>query len=299
MTTMLDYSTQLERAARALDEADCVLIGAGAGLSAAGGLNYQSPEVFQAWYPQFARLGYHTIWDAITHHWSPNDLNRRQFWGFWATHIRRIRYDAGPGQPYLDLAEWVGQKPHFVITTNVDSQFEKAGFDRERLFTPQGNYGLFQCAIPCHLDLYDNREMIDRMLAHLDEAGLAIREEDVPRCPQCGGYLERNLRSDNRFVERPHMAKRGAYVDFIQHSQGSNLLLLELGVGFNTPGIIRWPFERLTGQHGGATFVRINVDDAGVPAGLGGRALGIQEDIARVMSDLRVRVRDRDRDGNC
>jgi NAD-dependent SIR2 family protein deacetylase len=286
MTTTPDYSARLDAAARALAEADAVLIGAGAGLSAAAGLNYQSPELFSAWYPQFAALGYTTIWDAITHHWYPSDANRREFWAFWATHIQRIRYAAPPGQPYRDLLQLAQGKPYFVITTNADGQFEKAGFERERLFTPQGDYGQFQCATPCRNILYDNRERVQQMLAHLDETGLRIPAADIPLCPQCGGYLERNLRIDARFVEEPHMARQGAYADFINQSADRKLVLLELGVGFNTPAIIRWPFERITARHPQATLMRINRDDAQAPKEIAKKALGFEEDAARVLHDL-------------
>jgi NAD-dependent SIR2 family protein deacetylase len=286
MTSTQDYSARIDAAARALAESDNILIGAGAGLSAAAGLNYQDPRLFQAWYPQFAGLGYRNIWDAITHHWSPDDANRRQFWAFWATHIQRIRYDAGPGKTYVDLHRLVREKSHFVITTNVDGQFAKAGFDPNRLFTTQGDYAKFQCATPCRKILHDNFEMVQRMLANLDESRLQVREEDIPRCPNCGDYLERNLRRDDRFVEEPWMEKQGDYADFINRSAGGKLILLELGVGFNTPSIIRWPFERITARHPHATLIRVNLEDARVPDKIAAKSISFQEDITQVMQAL-------------
>ena len=286
MTSMQDYSAQIDAAASALAEADHILVGAGAGLSAAAGLNYQDSRLFQDWYPQFAELGYRNIWDAIVHHWSPDDANRRQFWVFWATHIQRIRYDAGPAKLYLDLHRLVRDKSHFVITTNVDGQFKKAGFDPHRMFTPQGDYGKFQCAKPCRNILYDNREMVQRMLANLDNSTLHVREEDIPRCPNCGDYLERNLRRDNHFVEEPHMEKQRDYADFVNRSTGRKLVLLELGVGFNTPSIIRWPFERITAQHPHATVIRVNLDDACVPGEITEKSIAFQQDIAQVIQAL-------------
>jgi len=285
MTSTQVYSARIDAAGRALAESDHILIGAGAGLSAAAGLNYQDAQLFGAWYPQFAALGYRNIWDAITHHWSPDDANRLQFWAFWATHIQRIRYDAGPGKAYLDLHLLVREKSHFVITTNVDGQFKKAGFDPHRMFTPQGDYAKFQCARPCRNVLYDNLEMVQRMLANLDDSKLRVREEDVPRCPNCGDYLERNLRRDARFVEEPWMEKQGDFADFVNHSTGGRLVLLELGVGFNTPSVIRWPFERITAQHPQATLIRINLDDARVPGKIAAKSIGFQADIAQVMQE--------------
>jgi len=286
MASMQDYSVRFESAVNALEESDHILIGAGAGLSAAAGLNYQDPKLFGAWYPQFAEFGYRNIWDAIVHHWSPDDANRRQFWAFWATHIQRIRYDTGPGKLYLDLHRLVRKKSIFVITTNVDGQFRKAGFDPDCMFTPQGDYGKFQCAKPCLNILYDNFEMVQRMLANLDDSKLRIREEDIPHCPNCGGYLERNLRRDNHFVEAPHMEKQSDYAHFVNGSAGGKLVLLELGVGFNTPAIIRWPFERVTAQHPHATLIRINLDDASVPGEIAAKSITFQQDIAQVMTSL-------------
>jgi NAD-dependent SIR2 family protein deacetylase len=286
MISTQDYSARIDSAVSALAESDHILVGAGAGLSAAAGLNYQDSRVFRDWYPQFAGLGYRTIWDAITHHWSPDDANRRQFWAFWATHIQRIRYDAGPGKPYLDLHLLVKDKSHFVITTNVDGQFRKAGFDPHRMFTPQGDYGKFQCATPCRNILYDNFEMVQRMLENLDDSKRRVREEDIPRCPNCGDYLERNLRRDDHFVEEPYMEKQRDYADFVNRSTGGKLVLLELGAGFNTPSIIRWPFERITAQHPHAMLIRINLDDACVPGKIANRSIGFREDIAQGMQAL-------------
>jgi len=283
---MQTYSERIDRAARLLAEADCLLIGAGAGLSAGAGLNYQDEALFKEWYPLFASLGIRTIWEGVTAHWAPNDANRRRFWAFWATHIQKIRYDAPAGQVYRDLRSLVDKQKHFVITTNVDGQFVKAGFDPAQLYTPQGDYGLFQCATPCSDALYDNREMVQRMLAHMDQQALEIRETDIPRCPNCGGYLERNLRIDSRFVEKPHLRKQGDYLEFIKQSAGGKLILLELGVGFNTPVIIRYPFERIASLHPGAALIRVNLDNPEVPQPIAAKSIGFPENSAQVLQDL-------------
>ena len=284
--SMQPYSAKVETAQRWLADADFVLIGAGAGLSAAAGLNYQDPVLFKEWYAPFARLGLHTIWEGVTAHWSPQDQNRRRFWAFWAHHIQKIRYDAPPGAVYLDLHRLIAGKKHFMITTNVDGQFVKAGFRPEALFTPQGDYGKFQCETPCSQALYDNRDQVQHMLADTDESSLLIPESDIPRCPNCGGYLERNLRIDERFVEEPYMRKQGEYADFINASASGRLVLLEWGVGFNTPGIIRYPFERITLKHPSARLIRVNLEDASVPAEIEAKSIGFQEDIGVVMKDL-------------
>jgi NAD-dependent SIR2 family protein deacetylase len=280
------YSDRVKAAGRLLAQADFILIGAGAGLSAAAGLNYQDPDLFRKWYPQFARLGLNNIWEAIMAHWAPNDDNRRRFWAFWAHHIQKIRYDAPPGTPYLHLSRLVSGKPHFVITTNVDAQFAKAGFLPEELFTPQGDYGKFQCAVPCSDILHDNRDLVQNLITNMDDASLLVRDSDLPRCPACGGYLERNLRRDGHFVESPYMERQPAYAEFVNRSIPGRLVLLELGVGFNTPGIIRWPFERIVSHHPHASILRVNVNDARVPVEIEHRSIGFREDAARVIQDL-------------
>jgi len=287
MRSILEYSENVKRAGQILAYADFVLIGAGAGLSAAAGLNYQDAHIFEELYPHFRKLGFQTIWEAISALWSPNDNNRRRFWAFWAHHIQKIRYDALPGQPYLDLRHLIDGKPHFVITTNVDGQFVKAGFDSDRIFTPQGDYGMFQCSIPCRNVLYENRDIVQQMIIHTNEENLLIREEDIPYCPNCGNFLERNLRIDEKFVQEPYMDKQVDYVNFINSSAGRKLLILELGVGFNTPGIIRWPFEQIVSRHPNATLIRMNIKNTEVPEEIKRKSIPLHGDIAQIIHDLR------------
>jgi NAD-dependent SIR2 family protein deacetylase len=180
----------------------------------------------------------------------------------------------------------VAGKPHFVITTNVDAQFGKAGFLSSGLFTPQGDYGKFQCAVPCSDILHDNRDLVHNLIANMDDANVLVRDSDIPRCPACGDYLERNLRRDGHFVESPHMEKQPAYAEFVNRSSTGRLVLLELGVGFNTPGIIRWPFERIALQHPCATLVRVNLDDASVPEAIERKSIMFREDAALLLQDL-------------
>ena len=173
-----------------------------------------------------------------------------------------------------------------MITTNVDAQFAKAGFRPELVFTPQGDYGKFQCAVPCSDTLHDNRAQVQNLIANADDASVLVRDSDIPRCPVCGDYLERNLRRDGHFVESPHMARQPAYADFVNRAFTGRLVLLELGVGFNTPGIIRWPFELIAQRHPNARLVRVNLQDARLPGSIGDRSIGLPEDLARVLGDL-------------
>jgi NAD-dependent SIR2 family protein deacetylase len=154
------------------------------------------------------------------------------------------------------------------------------------LFTPQGDYGKFQCAVPCSDTLHDNRGLVQNLITNMDDASVLVRDSDIPRCPACGDYLERNLRRDGHFVESTHMEKQPAYAEFVNRSSTGRLVLLELGVGFNTPGIIRRPFQAITARHPRASLLRVNVDDATVPAEIEHQSIGFIEDAAQVLHDL-------------
>lgn len=248
-----------------LTNAPHILIGAGAGLSAAGGLNYTSPEFTAQCFPQYAALGYKNIMHILGTYWQVNDANALKYYAVWAQHIHNIRYAPKATAPYVWLKEQVANKDYFVITTNVDCQFYKAGFAPERIYAMQGDYGLFQCARPCSDELYNNEEWVTQALTHRPDP-FHIREEDVPRCPHCGAYLVPNLRMDSRFVGTPHQQNANAYEQFLQRHAPERLLLLEIGVGFNTPSIIRFPFEQLAQQFpDSVTLIRVNPHNPEVP----------------------------------
>lgn len=284
---MQNYSDAITKAAKLINEADYILVGAGAGLSAAGGLNYSDSKLFRKWFSKLSELGIETIGEAISFYWKADASNRRSFWAYWANHINNIRYETPVLKPYLDLYEILKGKSYFIITTNVDGQFVKAGFDKEKIFAPQGDYGLFQCDKPCCDELYNNKAIIDKMIANMDKDKFQVQEENIPRCPKCGSYMVKNLRVDDTFVEAPHMIKQEDYMDFVNNSMNGNLLLLELGVGFNTPGIIRWPFERIVSEHPDAVLMRMNMEYPEVPDTIRLKSLCFDTDIVKVISDLR------------
>lgn len=242
-----------------------IIIGAGAGLSAAGGLDYSSAEFTAQCFPHFAKRGYKNIMQILGSYWRVSDANALEYYAVWARHIHNIRYIPKATDPYLWLKEQVKDKDYFVITTNVDHQFHKAGFDSQRIFAMQGDYGLFQCATPCSDDLYDNKEWIETTLGAMPDP-FHIRPEDIPHCPHCGNYLVPNLRMDSSFVERPHLNNAAAYKAFLQKCYSEPVLLLEYGVGFNTPTLIRYPFEQLARQFPDTvTLIRINTHNPEVP----------------------------------
>ena len=285
--SMKHYLDDVKRAAALVREADAVLVGVGSGATAADGLCYTDPALAEKWYPEYFAQGKHSIIDIMSGFW-PNTIsehNAAAFWGFWARHIHHIRYEPGALQPYSDLFEILTGKKRFIITTNVDGQLEKAGFEKENIFAPQGDYALFQCAKPCSQKVHENKAMVETMLANM-ASPFEIRAMDVPHCPHCGGLLMPSLRCDYNYVETPHMQNAGRYEQFLTEASEGSLVLLELGVGFNTPGIIRLPFEAIARTFPAATLVRVNRDNATVWSGIGERAVCIEGDVKRVLGDL-------------
>ncbi len=275
----------LARARAWLREADAVLVGMGAGLSAAGGLNYVDPAFFRAHFPGHAAAGFATCWQTITSQWDISNANAAAYWGYMARHIRVMRHEAPVLQPYTRLFQLLSGREHFIVSSNADGQALRAGFARERLHTPQGDYAALQCALPCRPALFDSKPFIDAMLAPLADNDLAVRAENIPRCPHCGSLLVPNLRKDHTFVETLRLQGEPRFHAFLAAAP-ERLLILELGVGYNSPGVIRYPFERLALARPETRFIRVNLDDPMLPAALGERALPVEDDIAAFLRAL-------------
>lgn len=276
------YSASVKRLQEELARADAVLIGAGSGLSTSAGFTYSGPR-FERYFADFKSQ--YGIEDMYSGGFYPFPTPE-EYWAWWSRHIYYNRYVDIPKPVYSDLLSLVQGKDYFVLTTNVDHCFQKAGFDKQRLFYTQGDYGLFQCSQPCRPLTYDNEAQIRQMLAAQQE--MKIPTALIPHCPICGRPMTVNLRSDNKFVEDAgwHQAAR-RYTEFVQRQQGLRVLYLELGVGANTPGIIKYPFWVATVEHPRAVYACINAYEAYAPAQLGQRAICIQRDIAAVLADLR------------
>ena len=281
------YSDKIHQAADSIKISDCLLIGVGSGMSASSGLNYADPTLAQKWYPEYFEQGKKSIIEIMSGFWPTtiNKNNAAHFWGFWAKHIYHIRYEYDALPPYQNLFNIAKDKKHFISTTNVDCQLYKAGFDESSIFAPQGNYGFFQCVKPCSQEVYYNENMIHTMLKNM-VSPFEIQATDIPCCPKCEKYLMPNLRCDHRFVEKPHIKNHTLYVNYINKAHDKNLVLLELGVGYNTPVIIRYPFEAITSKYPLATLIRVNLSDADVPENIVKKSVCIQEDIGKVLSDL-------------
>ena len=275
------FSDKMERLERELAAADAVVIGAGAGLSASAGLTYDG-ERFERYFSDFEEAcGFH---DMYTGGFYPFKT-REEYWAYWSRFILINRYMDAPRPVYADLLRLVQNKDYFVLTTNVDHCFQKAGFAKSRLFYTQGDYGLWQCSIPCHSKTYDNEEAVRQMVK--EQKDRRVPTALLPRCPVCGAPMAMNLRSDMSFVEDEGWhAAADRYAAFIRRHGTERLLFLELGVGGNTPSIIKYPFWRMTAQWPQAFYVCINRDEAFCPPEIAGRALCIDRDIGEVLTHL-------------
>ncbi len=217
-----------------------------------------------------------------------NHKTAEEFWGYFARHIYFNRYNSKLNASFDNLLKIVEDKDYFVLTTNVDHIFQKSGFSKERLFYTQGDYGLFQCSVPCHNKTYDNEEMIMKMIEQTRD--LKIPTELIPSCPECGEPMTTNLRKDGAFVEDEgwHNAYL-RYEQFIRETRDKNVLYLELGVGFNTPSIIKYPFWQYTHNNKNAMFATINIEQSRVPSEIREKSIEIEENIAKVLNDLAVK----------
>lgn len=281
ISSMQDFSEQIKRLKHALDNADAVTIGAGAGLSASAGLAY-SGERFYKYFADFhAKYG---INDMYAGGFYPYETPE-EFWAWWSRQIFFNRYETPPLTVYETLYALVKEKNYFVVTTNVDHCFQKTGFEKSRLFYTQGDYGLFQCSEPCHSKTYDNEEIIRRMV--VEQKDMKIPAELIPRCPVCGKPMTLNLRSDDKFVEDKGWHEACArYEKFLSSIKGRRVLYLELGVGGNTPSIIKYPFWRFTANDRGATYACINFGEAVCPRAIGPQSVLINADIGEILSQL-------------
>lgn len=276
-----NYHAELQQARHAIQNAETVLIGGGAGLSASAGLHY-SGERFTSHFADFiARYG---LTDMYSSGFYPFRTQEEK-WAYWSRHIKINRYDPGPGQVYRDLLKLVKEKTYFVITTNVDAQFYKAGFADEQIFAVQGDYGKLQCAKACHQTLYDNEELVRQMVAK--QSACRIPSYLIPQCPRCGEFMEPNIRKDQFFVEDAAWHRAGnRYSQFVGALGNRPCVLLELGVGYNTPAIIKVPFERITAQHPNATLIRINRDYPEASAMNQARTIAFDQDITEIIAVL-------------
>ena len=283
MKYMRDYSEQVNRLKTALENADAVLIGAGAGLSASAGLTY-SGERFDKLFSDFhAKYGFSDMYTGGFYPYKTLE----EYWAWWSRHIYHNRYVDIPKPVYKDLYELVKNKDYFVLTTNVDHCFQKSGFDKNRLFYTQGDYGLLQCSAGCHNKTYDNEQLVRRMVAEQKE--MKIPSELIPYCPVCGKPMMPNLRCDDTFVQDDGWDRAcERYTQYVQKHGSERVLYLELGVGGNTPAIIKYPFWRFTDKNPDAIYACVNNGEAFCPPRIEQRSICIDGDIGEVLSGIRA-----------
>ncbi len=288
----------IERLREALDSAEAIIIGAGAGLSASAGFSYAG-ERFERYFQDFA--GTYHFKDMYSGGFYPYET-LEEYWAYWSRYIYINRYINISISVYDRLYNLVKNKEYFVLTTNVDHCFQKAGFDKRRLFYTQGDYGLFQCSNPCHTKTYENEAVIRAMveaqgyvfesdgtlrLPEGRKAEMKVPAELVPHCPKCGSAMSMNLRADGTFVEDEGWKRASErYMDFLRRNQNRQVLFLELGVGFNTPGIIKYPFWQMTAENPKAVYACVNDGEAVCPKEIAGQSVCIDGDIGGILSQL-------------
>jgi len=288
----------IEKLKTALREAEAVVIGAGAGLSTSAGFIYTG-ERFEKYFGDFARKYHFT--DMYSGGFYPYET-QEEFWAYWSRYIYINRYMNPPKPVYEQLLDLVTDKDYFVLTTNVDHCFQKAGFDKRRLFYTQGDYGLFQCSKPCHQKTYDNEEVIRKMVLSqeyeitedgalsLPESGkpyMSVPTDLLPRCPVCGRPMTMNLRSDDTFVEDEGWgAAADRYAAFLHDHQEKKTVFLEAGTGWNTPSIVKFSFWQMVNDWPEATYACLNYGEAYAPEEIREKSICINGDVGMIMNQM-------------
>jgi len=275
------FSERIARTRKAITGAEKLIIGAGAGLSAAAGIEYSGKRFTESFGPFIEKYG---MKDLYTSSFYPFRTQEEK-WAYWARHISLNLFETPVKDLYIRLIELVSSKDYFIITTNVEGQFRKAGVEESRFFEVQGNYGYLQCSTACHDKLYHNERIVKQMLSETKDC--RIPTSLVPKCPVCGGHMEVNLRKDNYFVQDNKWYKsQENYNKFISATKDKSTVFLELGVGYNTPGIIRHPFEAMVHKNPDALLIRLNRDhQEGLPENIGS-TISFDEDVTTVISEI-------------
>lgn len=277
--SMRNCANKIEQLGTKLKEADAVIIGAGAGLSTSAGFEY-SGERFHKYFSDFeAKYGFHDMYSGGFYNYETFE----EYWAYWSRYIYINRYMDPPNALYSILYDLVKDKDYFVLTTNVDHCFQKAGFDKKRLYYTQGDYGLLQCSKPCCQETFDNEEIIIEMYNR--QKDMKIPTELIPKCPHCGRPLTTNLRADELFVQDEGWYQAAERYDLFERRHDNvKTLYLEIGVGFNTPGIIKYNFWQHVYNNYNSSYVSINMDEIVVPDEIRQRSLLITGNAYDILS---------------
>ena len=279
---MEEYKLRITKAKQMIAETDCIIIGAGSGLSSAAGLEY-SGESFETNFKNFIKkYNFSDLYSASFYDFKTQE----EKWAFFAKMIEVNRYNKTPLKLYEDLYKIVKDKKYFVLSTNVDGQFYNSGFDESKVFEVQGDYQYLQCENACHNKLYDNKELVHKWLENTRDC--KIPSELVMKCPVCGGNMDMNLRKDANFVQDENWYKQAErYKEFLKEAENKNVVLLEIGVGFNTPGIIRYPFEQMVKANSKTILIRINKDYPMPMLDIKNKVISFDEDTSEIIEDLK------------
>ena len=266
-----------------IQNAEAIVIGAGAGLSSAAGYEYSGKRFHENFHDFEAKYNFHDMYTGGFYPYKTLE----EYWAYWSRYIFLNRYTEPPKPVYEELSDIVNGKNYFVLTTNVDHCFQRVGFDKSKLFYTQGDYGLFPCSVPCHDKTYDNEDVVRRMVSM--QKDMKIPSELIPRCPVCSKPMTMNLRADDKFVEAEgwRVAARN-YEIFLRKNEGKKILFLELGVGMNTPGIIKYPFWRMTAENKNARYFCVNTNMAYAPEAIADRSLCFSEDIYDILTAFKT-----------
>lgn len=295
-----NLNDRIEKTKELFESADYVLIAAGAGLSTAGGFEY-SGKNFERYFSDFdKKYGFKDMYSGGFYPYKTLE----EKWAFWSRYIYVNSYMNETANPlYKSLFELVKNKNYFVITTNVDHQFQLSGFDKNKIFYMQGDYGLFQCEVPCHNKTYDNKDYVFKMLLSQNflektQNGYKMTDKSIwkmqidsnliPKCPVCGKNMTMNLRADETFIQDDGWEKHvKLYEKFLGKAKDKKLLLMEFGVGYNTPIIIKYPFERMTYLYNETNLIRFNKDYAICPKEISNKTILFDENIETILKELK------------
>ena len=278
---MENDNENIQKLKNLIKETNTIIIGAGAGLSTSAGMLYAGKEFEKNFGDFIQKYNFKDLYSASFFDFK----DQQEFWAFWSRLIHYERYTMPPKPVYQNLYSLIKNKNYFVITTNVDHFFQRTGFDKQKLFYTQGDYGLLQCKKPCHNKTYDNEKQIEEMFK--EQKDMKIPKELIPKCPVCKGEMFPNLRGGDYFVEDEGWHKAAErYEDFLRKNKNGKILFIDLGSGMNTPSIFKFPFMRMTYNNKNAVYVAINKGEAFCIEEIESQSICINRDIGEVLKEL-------------